>query len=65
MNVGSFITLGIVLITAYGTLRVYLYQSHHSKSSIGKLFKKIDEINRRLDKQGERIARIEGRLNNN
>ena len=63
MNIGNFIALGLIIITAYGVFKVYMNEVKHLKENVKKMWKIIEKIQEDLKENSEQIARLEGKLN--
>jgi hypothetical protein len=63
MSVGNWITIGLIIITGYGTLKVYFNDLKHIKKDMNDMRENTKKIWDKLESNAERISRIEGRMN--
>lgn len=67
MTTWNWITLGIMAVVGYGTLKVYFNDLKHINKDIEEIKKRMtnndDKMWKKLEENAERISKIEGRLN--
>jgi len=63
MDTGMIITISINVITLTAWLVTQFNHVSHLKDNVKEIKDEIHELNNKVDKHGERISRIEGRMN--